>query len=508
MNASINSLIAQLGAQNPIEQTHAVLALMAQATPDPITLDQWIRAIAKKVGTSIKAVRQNYEITLKNLNIIPPDLGLFIATEMLNTKYGKGIYLKQTPDGFFYSYAGSHWAKTTEAKIRSELQEIAIPYKGMTDKTLLSLVSDALGSLKDYLGSNQDVLALTEEPLPVINCLNGEVWFKSDGAIELRSHKPESNLLYCLPYNYDPKAACPTFDNALLEIFDKAEDPKELCRHIYEMIGYAIQPKRPIPCFWMFIGHGANGKTTLLETVNRLIGPDFLYNVDMSGFGKDKFNISQLPGKLVMIDDDLKMDTVLPDGLLKKISESKKMSARQPYGKQSFTFINSAMPIMAGNHYPLCHDLSPGMLRRAMIVPFRRQFLPSEQDKGKFEHIWEHEMSGILNRAIDGYKRVTKRARFDPPQECIEARQDFLAHGNPLFCFLTERLEEDEQSRILLPEFRQAFEAWCKEQNIAKPSVANKTLKRRLESLKYDIGLYNGYASIKGYRLKTIMTAL
>lgn len=503
MNSPFNDLIKNLTPQSLPEQTQAAMEAIAMASPDPITLDQCLRKIAATVQSGIKAVRQTYDIVLKKLNMKPVDVGLSIARDVLATSYGDGICLKLTQDGLLYAYNKTHWARMSENKIRAQLQEAAVNYKGLTDKSLHSLVNDALGSLKDYLGSNQDVLSLTEKPLPIINCLNGELWIKPDGNVELTTHKPESHLLYCLPYPYNSDAECPTFDQAALEIFGMAEEPADMFRHFCELMGYAIQPGRPVPCFWLLIGHGANGKTKLLQTLSRLISPDYLHNIDMSSFSKDKFSSSQLQGKLVMIDDDIKMDTIIPDGLLKKISEAKLITARQPYGKQSITFLNAALPIMVGNHYPMCEDLSQGLLRRAMVIPFRKQFMVHEQDSSKFEHIWKHEMSGVLNRAIEGYQLVVKRKfQFDPPQECLDARKEFLAHGNPLFCFLSECLVKQADSRVPLPDLRLAYEAWSKQQNISNLKGLNRTLKRKLEALAYQIGVYNGYPCVVGYALK------
>ncbi len=483
------------------EEIRAVLAFIAKTGSEPIALEQQLRAVATHTKTSLKAVRQNYDVVLKNLNLKPVDIGLSIAKELLMTQYGEGTNLKFGPDGFFYAYSGKCWGQIAEAKLRAGTQAIAAKYKGMTDKSLHSMVSDAIGSLKDYLGSDQSVFAHTEEPPPVINFENGELWLAADGVAELRPHRPESLLTFCLPYQYDPAAKCPMFDQALMEIFSEAQNTEDMTRHFYEFLGYAIQPRRPIPCFWMFVGHGANGKSTLLETVCRLISPEYVFNVEISSFGHDKFNLSQLPGKLVMIDDDVKMNTVLHDGLLKKISESKTMSARQPYGKKSFTFRNTALPIMACNSYPLCNDLSQGMVRRAMVIPFLKAFKPHEQDKSKFEKVWAEEMAGVINRAIEGYKRVMKRTRFELPAECIEAQDDFFAHSNPLYCFLKECIEAKPGSRVRLRDMRNVYEGWAKAQNISNLKGLDKTLKHQLLSLGYEIGIINGYPCVLGYGL-------
>jgi putative DNA primase/helicase len=501
-NSNIIDITKYLNPKSPSDETHSALEKLAESGSDPLTQDQFLRAVAEQTGAGLRSVRKSYEIVRQKLNLVPIDIGLSICQELLDTTYAGGAELSLSQDGTFFGYAETHWEAVSPQRIRGELQDVALKFKGLTNKSLHSIVSEAFGTLKDRLGQYGCAFSVQDEIKPVINFQNGELWLGSDGSVELKPHAPESQLLYCLPYEYDEAAKCPTFRQTMLEIFGKADDPEEMFRHICEFIGYIIQPSRPIPCFWMMIGHGANGKSKLMETISRLISKDYLFNTDLSSFGRDKFNISQLLGKLAIIDDDIKVGTVLPDGLIKKISETKFLSGRNPYGKQSFTFRNTALPVLVGNHYPRCDDLSDGMSRRAMIVPFNRQFAPTEQDNGKFEKIWAEEMPGVLNLAIQGLQRLLAREQFDPPAECEQARKEFLAHSNPLYCFLIERLEKDVESRTGFPELRATYAVWAKAQNITSLVGLDKTLKRQLQGLGYDIGIYNGYPTIRGYRLK------
>lgn len=176
MHQPLNDLITTLSPNSTAAEITATLEQIAQSNPDPITLDQCLRKTAKATGTGLKPVRQSYEMMLKKLNIKPVDLGLALAQHLLADKYNDGLHLRLTKDGLFDAFEKSHWKHQTKDAIRADLQSIAVDYKGHTDKSLHSMVSDALGSLCDYLGSNADVMSLTDEPLPVINCLNGEVW--------------------------------------------------------------------------------------------------------------------------------------------------------------------------------------------------------------------------------------------------------------------------------------------------------------------------------------------
>jgi putative DNA primase/helicase len=275
-----------------------------------------------------------------------------------------------------------------------------------------------------------------------------------------------------------------------------------MARHFIEFIGYAVQPRRDIACFWLMIGHGANGKSKLLETIQRLVGPAAVMNAAIAKFQNDRFNVAELPGKLLFVDDDMGVGTHLDDGLLKAISEAKEMSARHAYGERNFKFRCLALPVMAGNHYPTTSDNSHGLRRRAMVIPFDRQFGPHEADKELFPKIWEAEMPGVLNRALEGLGRLRKRGVFSLPQDCERAAREFLAHANPLNAFLEEEIAADPTGHILLQDFRDAMRKWAGAQGLKKP-VPNKTLKRQLEGLGYEIKMVGGYNRVGGINLKT-----
>ena len=316
----------------------------------------------------------------------------------------------------------------------------------------------------------------------MVNCANGEVWLDESGEPELRPHDPGSRLTYCLPIVFDPSATCPAFDAALLGIFAKSAAPAEMARHWHELAGYAIQPQRDIASFWLLIGHGANGKSKLLQTLQHLLGPDAVMNAPIAKFQSDRFNIAALEDKLLFIDDDIGAGTHLDDGLLKAISEAKDMSARHAYGVRHFKFRCLALPIMAGNHYPTTADNSHGLRRRAMVIPFERQFGPGDDDKELFPKIWANEMPGVLNRALEGLARLRKRGEFAPPEDCIRAAREFMAHANPLLAFLEDEVTKSPGGHVLLHDFREAMTKWASEQGMKKP-VPNKVLKRDLEGL-------------------------
>lgn len=488
------------------EKIQAVLEQVAKFDPSPTEAERLLKVTAEALGIRLKSVKTEYDAVRRNLNLAPHDFGLHVAKAVLKEFYDGGSQLKRMSDGKFYAFYKTHWKPTTAEKVRSNVQQIAGNFVTAADKSLASLTSEAMSVLSDMLGADDDILGFNEYLPSVINCENGELWVLEDGKVELRPHRPESRLLNCLPFKYDPTATSPKFDKAILEIFGNASKPEEMVRHFLEFVGYVIQPRRHIPTYWILEGQGRNGKTKLMQTVQNLIGKEATLNQSIASFQKDKFSTGFLNGKLLFLDDDVSDGTVLNDGLLKAISEEKQLNARNPYGKQMFGFRCRALPVMIANNLPSTSDVSVGMIRRAKIIPFDRQFTSAEDKPGLFNEIWETEMSGILNRAVSGYQSLLKRGGFQEPEDCKKAQREFLSQANPLYAFLGEGCVKAENASTPFPAFREALKNWSEEQGMKNFKVPYKVLKRKLEGLKtefgIEIGMLNGYHTVKGIQPK------
>lgn len=415
--------------------------------------------------------------------------------------FNDGAHLRRCADGSYWTYRTTHWKETTDSSLRRLLLEEANKNLPVDGASLTTLVGQAKTLLDDMMGTDDDVMGFNDDPSPVVNCANGEVWIEPDGTIDLRPHKPESRLTYCLPIKYDPKATCPIYDITLLQIFAKADDRQDMVRHWNEFVGYAIQPRRDIAAFWLMIGDGSNGKSKLLQTIQNLVGPDAVLNDQIASFRRDRFNTAALAGKLLLIDDDLPEEIVLDDGLLKRISEAKEISARHAYGRRKFKFRCLGIPIMAGNSYPCTSDVSHGLVRRAQVIPFNRVFDSDEADPSLFYKIWEDEMPGVLNRVLEGLKRLRIRKDFKLPADCVRAHHDFFSHANPLIAFLEEKCAVDPDARTKLKDFRNAMKVWARDQGVRNPPT-DKRLKRKLQSLRYKVVKVKGYETLYGVELQ------
>jgi putative DNA primase/helicase len=227
-----------------------------------------------------------------------------------------------------------------------------------------SLLRQVLTLLNAKLADETDRLGFLAEPLPVINCTNGELWLDERGKVKLQPHRPESYLRHCLDVAYDPEAECPEYDRAVKEIFAKTKKPKAMARHWNDLSGYLIQPSRKIPIILLLSGGGDNGKTKLITTVMRLLGTDLVHAQRVEDLNTNRFAIGSLFGKRLFVDDDVKQGAKLPDGTLKMISEEKLVSGELKY-KETFNFMVRTVPVLLCNNTPSLADWAcPGFVER------------------------------------------------------------------------------------------------------------------------------------------------
>ncbi|NEI02402.1 phage/plasmid primase, P4 family [Rhizobium leguminosarum] len=388
------------------------------------------------------------------------DAAEYVVEALLHQHFAGGDHITLGAEGSFWTYDGKKWCVCGDNVIQGRiLQTInSLPIKQSMSKNALLRHTTEL--LKPKLALKTQINAAL--PLPsVINCNNGELWIDAIGEVELRPHKADSYLRHCLNINYDPDAKSPRYDAALRQIFEKAKDTDDVVRHWHELTGYLIQPTRKIPLILILFGAGGNGKTGLIGIIAKLIGEELVQYDRISSASTNRFFFGSLFDKLMLIDDDVTIGMKLPDGELKKISESKTLTAERKFGAP-FNFTCLAAPVLLCNSPMSLSDVGPGMRRRLMVIPFERQFQEKEIDRTLFPTIAKTELPGILNHAIQGYQRVVRRGNsFDPPKAITKAGKRWFDEANPVATFITESCVQGQGKRVSVSQLYAAYGHWC-----------------------------------------------
>lgn len=462
-----------------------------------IFIDQ-IHTVTKQSKTALNALFKEVQ---RESNTTPAmDWSDLMMELFLKEKFESGHRLMRASDGDYWQYNGKYWEQTPSAFIKKEMIPYAREIVAASEVgTTSSLIRDALNILEGRVYRENDPLRLLDSNIPmVINCQNGELWFDKDGEVELKPHRAESYLRYCLNVAYDPAATSPIFDKAVLEIFSHSTNPEDMSRHFMELAGYICQPWRKLAIIVLLYGGGNNGKTSLMSIIIHILGKKMVMANRISEIETSTFKIGALDGKLMLLDEDVDEGTCIPDGFLKKISEEKTMTGEHKY-KPPFEFICRAVPVMLANAYPAIKDLTDGIRRRVMVIPFSRRLKPHEVKIGLFDEIWEKEASGILNQIVAGFQRLKKRGRFQEPEDCITAKQEWLVRSNILPTFIEEACIKGEKEKQYLKDFYAAFREYCIEAG-ARNILSRAGIEKRLESLGYSITILDGQKAVRGIR--------
>jgi putative DNA primase/helicase len=239
-----------------------------------------------------------------------------------------------------------------------------------------------------------------------------------NGVIDLRTGRlrpgmPEDRITMTCPVVYDSSATCPRWEQFLRQIF--GDDP-ELISYIQCAVGYSLTADVSEQCIFLAFGEGANGKSTFLKTISRVLG-DYSRNLPFSAFeigGRSSIpnDIAALVGKRIVTSVETNEATRLNEGRIKALTGGDAITARYLYA-EFFTFQPVAKFWLAFNDKPRVVDNSHGFWRRIRLIPFVHTFNGKQADKHLDQKLIA-EAPGILNWAIKGALEWRKTGLVTP----------------------------------------------------------------------------------------------
>lgn len=468
---------------------------------------------AQEIITSKKILKQAaINKLLKELDAkIVDDLALLLAKKTLEKTFNHGKHITCPPSGVLWAFNKTHWRQMSDEFLAKLIQNVLVELKKKmkVECQELSLISQAVKLSRIQVATLSDRIFRTDLPPSVVNCHNGELWLNKDGSHTLKPHNYRSYLLNCLNVDYDPSAECPLFMETLQGIFANFPDTDDIIRHLGEMLGYTIQPYKNIASWWIFRGPGGDGKSTILKVIGGILeDAQINTSVKLLGAGSasgDNHALTSLVGALSVVIEELPANYLLKDEGLKMFSENTKMECN-PKGKDKFNFMYAGNLIMCTNGYPATRDLSHGMMRRANIMPFNRQFTKdNSEDIDRAAKILADpkEMSGVLNFMLEGLQRLRDRGRFKEPDSCKLARDEWSGEANNTIRFVRETIDFTGDNTQCVGDFSSLYSviyhSWCQENEIEEKLRKKKSyFKRDLVNLGFHVD-YGGKNVLKVY---------
>ncbi len=242
------------------------------------------------------------------------------------------------------------------------------------------------------------------------------LFYASNGVVDLmtgaiREAQATDMLLRQAKVVYNRDAKCPYFENFISEIYRDNQAPIEVIRFIQELFGYSLTGDTEEQTLFIHVGDGANGKSRLLGALASLLG-EYSTRLDPQALTKNKNSMERelsrigvkFEGKRVMLIDDLDTKSQWNDNLVKTLTDNT-IQARKLYEEER-DIPNRAKIHIGCNQTPNIENGGKAMDRRICIIEYPRQFEPSPNKYKEIVEEVNRELSGILNWAIKGFKRI------------------------------------------------------------------------------------------------------
>jgi putative DNA primase/helicase len=287
----------------------------------------------------------------------------------------------------------------------------------------------------------------------------------ANGVLDLRTgtlieNRPELRITRYARAAYRPDAEAPIFQGFIRQI---CLDRQDLVDYLQEVFGYALSGLIKEHAFFLLLGTGANGKSTLVETFLYLLSD---YSIGMPGHAFLKSNsrairndIARLLGIRYATSAEINSDTSADESTLKRLSSGDVMTARF-IGKEYFDFHPQAKFFLSVNTLPKITGADNGIYRRLVVIPFDGDF-QATMDRDLPEKL-QAEIDGILAWAVVGFQRWHKRGHLVQPDCVVEACKAYRAEMDTVQSFLDECCILDPKASTSLGVLYEAYLQWGK----------------------------------------------
>jgi putative DNA primase/helicase len=325
-----------------------------------------------------------------------------------------------------------------------------------------------------------DVPELPEQPsTELINLRNGLLNVRTR---ELFAHSPEFLSTIRTPITFNPAAACPTIDRFIGEVF--SDDAIPLA---WEILGDLLTGDRSVQKAICLLGEGGNGKSAFLDLATNFIGAENVCHLSLQRLEADRFSTARLYGKLANICSDLPNERLSSTAMFKALTGCDRITAEIKY-RDSFEFSPFARLLFSANRLPASDDASQAFFDRWLIVPFKNRFRHTRRETPRSvlqERLCAGgELSGALNKALEGLQRVRKCCRFTEPNESRAAVKRYQAANDALAAWLDEHTVSSPDVAVPQADLHGAYAAHCL-QSCRRPA-SKQMFGRRLRTLRPD----------------------
>lgn len=280
--------------------------------------------------------------------------------------------------------------------------------------------------------------------------------FMPDGTIETKELTPDFFALGKLPYDYDPDAVCPRWNQFLDEITVGNTGFRRL---LQEWAGYLLTSTQKYQTFLLLLGEAGTGKGVFSRAMKAMLGAENCSEVSLRRFG-DRFSLYSTYGKKLNISGDVEEELDASVEIIIKMWTGRDGLDYECKYSTGFQAPATAKLMMSANSFPAFVDKSCGTWRRLLIIPFKHVV---DQIDINLDETLRGELPGILNWAIEGRRLLEEKGSMSEPPESKALKAVYRAEANPAVLFLAEKFEYNPDSAfgVETAKIYMMYRKWC-----------------------------------------------
>jgi putative DNA primase/helicase len=386
---------------------------------------------------------------------------------------GKVFYVPQFDK--WYLWTGTHWQEDSSFEIvKLAKQTVMAMYaeaatlgdderKALSKWAIKSEARQRLEAMVALLRSEPNMVIQPEEldrdPM-LLACENGTLDLRSG---ELLAPEPDHFITKCIGVDYNPDAECPLWEKFLIRIMG---GNLELVTFIQRLVGHALTGNATGKyVVFMYGPKGNNGKSTLVETIMRLLGPYAMKSPSEMVMAKTHRggipnDIARLRGVRFTVTNEVDEGMTLSESVVKDLTGNDTLTARFMRA-EFFDFTPTHKLWIYGNHKPEIRGTDTAIWDRVKLVPFDVEIPKADRDPLLLDKLTA-ELPGILAWAVRG-NAIWQRIGIAAPEIVAEATGEYRTEQDTIGQFLIDCCEVGASYEVAAGSLYRAYEAWAKQ---------------------------------------------
>jgi len=338
----------------------------------------------------------------------------------------------ETEEMYYFDMLSGIWRLNGDKLVRTALRRRFEDISGNEEREVIRYVQDTTFVPSEHFKQDKEWLALKK----------GEIFIKT-GKYE-EGFDPKHNIQSKFNVYYHQGERCPNFMKFLKEILP---DPQSRVT-VLECLASVLVPDVHLEKAYMFIGGGANGKSTLLSVFKALLDPDSYCAISIQDLIYSRFSPAELDGKIANVYPDINTRSIKDLGRFKLIVSGEKITVERK-GRDPRPMVPTAKHFFASNQPPKIDEDTDAVFRRFVLITFPVSFIENRKTDLITELLLEK--PGIFNLLLHTARALRIRGKFLFEQSVQEMRVYWRDESDPIAKFLNEKsniVKKDIEGKI------------------------------------------------------------